>query len=118
MFLYIRFLDSSTDEENGPRASFASPPKKRKSLHSYYEEENTTFQSRGTVIVSPPPTSCAASTSSSGFPYNTMSSSQDTETSDEDESEPSIHKSYIKPKPTSAPIMDQKAKAMMVGILF
>lgn len=47
-----------------------------------------------------------------------MSSSQDTETSDEDESEPSIHKSYIKPKPTSAPIMDQKAKAMMVGILF
>ena len=47
-----------------------------------------------------------------------MSSSQDSETSDEEEvSEPSIHKAYIKPKPTSAPIMDQKAKAMMVGNL-
>lgn len=110
--------DSSTDEENGSRPSFASPPKKRKSLHNYYEEEKTTFQSRGTVIVSPP-TNCVASTSSSGFPYNAMSSSQDSETSDEEEvSEPSIHKAYIKPKPTSAPIMDQKAKAMMAKMGF
>ena len=42
------------------------------------------------------------------------SSSQDSEPSDNEDSQPSIHKTYIKSKPVYDPVIDQKAKAMMV----
>ena len=115
IFILICFSDSSSDEESNSKPT---PPKKRKSFSQNYYEEKThsAFPSRGTVIVSPP--NNVAAPTSSGFPYNATSSSQDSETSDnESVDEPSIHKAYIKPKPTSSPVMDVKAKAMMVSIL-
>ena len=51
------------------------------------------------------------------FTLNTnssQSSSQESDSSDEDDVRPSIHKSFIKPKPAAQPIIDQKAKNMMV----
>ena len=50
------------------------------------------------------------------FTFNT--SSQESDSSDEEEDiTPSIHKVLIKPKASVQPVIDEKAKIMMVGLL-
>ena len=104
----VLFSDTSSDEDD-PRSSFAT----RKRKQPYNVEDAT--PSRSTVIVSP-------ANNTSGFSFNATSSSQDSGSSsddseDEDEHDfaPSAHKKFIKPKQASAPVIDQKAKNMMVS---
>lgn len=65
---------------------------------------------RSTVIVSP----SQSSTKDELF-FNAASTSQDSASSDDDSGiKPTIHKVFIKPKSAAAPIINQKATAMMV----
>ena len=106
--------DSSSDDEATSRARFASPPKRHRSHQDPAGHNVDDLPPRSTVIVSPAkPTNSALP---SMFTFNT--SSQESDSSDEEEDiTPSIHKVLIKPKASVQPVIDEKAKIMMVGLL-
>ncbi len=69
---------------------------------------------RSTVIVSP-----SKSNADGGYGFNAPSSSQDSDSSDDDQPiMPSVHKTLIKPKSAAAPVINHKATAMMVSLIF
>ncbi len=69
---------------------------------------------RSTVIVSP-----SKSNTAGGYGFNAASSSQDSYSSDDDQDiMPSVHKTLIKPKSAAAPVINHKATAMMVSLIF
>ena len=121
-------LDTSSDDEPSRTTS-------HKNQHQYYDKEDThtsfaqssrkrqfyqeddvqSTQPRTTVIVSP------SINTTGGFSFNATSSSQDSGSSgdeylDGDDIHP-VHKKFIKPKKMAAPVIDQKAKNMMVVAL-
>jgi hypothetical protein len=111
----VLFAETSSDEDSTSRPSFASP-KKRRTNEPDFGGSSSINTSRNTVIVSPSKSN-AGSDRPSMFTLNansSQSSSQDSDSSDEDDVRPSIHQNFIKPKPAAQPIIDQKAKNMMV----
>jgi hypothetical protein len=116
--IIVLFTETSSDEDTASRPSFASHGKKRRTNESDFGGSSSINTSRNTVIVSPSKNN-AGSDRPSMFALNatsSQSSSQESsDSSDEDDVRPSIHQSFIKPKPAAQPIIDQKAKNMMVN---
>lgn len=81
----------------------------------YYTEEDDISKERGTVIVSP-----TKSNREGRYAFNGASGSQQDSASSGDDEEarnmPAVHKTFIKPKSTAAPVINQKATAMMVSL--
>ncbi|XP_032792891.2 cap-specific mRNA (nucleoside-2'-O-)-methyltransferase 1 [Daphnia magna] len=108
--------DSSSDEESFSHKNYKPPLKKQKTQY-YNNVDNTSSRNdvnyselseRNTVIVSP-----SKSNSDGGYAFNAASSSQDSESSEDEPVMPSVHREFIKPKSTAAPVINQKATAMM-----
>lgn len=116
----IPSIDSSSDEESFSHKNYKPPLKKQKTQY-YNNVDNTSSRNdvnyselseRNTVIVSP-----SKSNSDGGYAFNAASSSQDSESSEDEPVMPSVHREFIKPKSTAAPVINQKATAMMVSLL-
>ena len=95
--------------EDDGHTNFAHSPNKRQ---FYQEDDGELIPHRSTVIVSPPTNTMG------GFSFNATSSSQDSGSSGEENIDlddiHAIHRKFIKPKKAAAPVIDAKAKKMMV----
>jgi len=99
-------------KEEDTYSNFTSSP--NKNCQFYQDDDSESTPHRSTVIVSP-------STNTTDLSLNAASNSQDSGSSvDEDldlDDIHAIHKKFIKPKKAEAPVIDQKAKNMMVVAL-
>lgn len=82
-------------------------------VNSIKKLDDSELCERSTVIVSP-----SKSNADGGYVFNAASSSQDSDSSDDDLIMPSVHKTLIKPKSAAAPVINNKATAMMVSLIF